>query len=171
MPSLCRHIIASPLRISAMLCLCSALLCYALPLQCSASLGFAVALFFSALQCYALATLGDAVPFRCNADRLCALAHLQAVLSSGHRLADNPCLHCLNRQRSFSAACHVRIVSSLTPESTLFAFLRAAHVISCPQFKSDCGAFSRAVHTSAVHKHTAACLSLRLPCRLPAKQT
>nr|DAN97127.1 MAG TPA: hypothetical protein [Caudoviricetes sp.] len=163
----------SVLRCEAVLCprydlRCLADLSYALATHCFAVLCCAFALFFSALQCYALATLGDAMPFRCNADLLRALAHLQAILSSVHRLADDPCLHRLNRQRFLSAVCHVRIISSLAPESTLFAFLHVMRVISCPQFKIDCGAFSRNVHASAVHRHTATCLPLRLQIRLPA---
>lgn len=165
MPSLCRHIIASPLRLSALLCLCAASLCYAIAVPAFAMFGIsqlshcsvlrceavlcprcallccAFALFFSALQCYALATLGDAMPFRCNADLLRALAHLQAVLSRVHRLADNPALHVFDFQRFPS---------------------RFRHILFSPL--SDNG---RDISAGA-HRPQAARLPLRLQIRLPA---
>lgn len=106
-----------------------------------ALLCYAFALFFSALQCYALATLGDAVPFRCNADLLRALAHLQTVLSRRHRLADNPALHVFDFQRFPS---------------------RFRHILFSPL--SDNG---RDI-SAGVHMPQAVRLPLRLQIRLPA---
>lgn len=83
--------------------LCSALLSRSMPSLRIALLCCAFALFFSALQCYALATLGDAMPFRCNADLLRALAHMQGR----HRLADNPALHVFDFQRLASCFRHI----------------------------------------------------------------
>lgn len=84
----------------------AAMLSLPLPLPCSARLRFAVALFFFALQGYALATLCDAVPFRCNADRFRALAHLQSALSAVQRVANAAFLHGTDSNRPRSAVRH-----------------------------------------------------------------
>ena len=149
----CFHCVASPLPCSACLRFAVALfffvrLCYAfaplgcaLPLPRSACSRLAVAPFFAALQCYALATLCVAMPFRCNADLLRALSHLQSVLSSVHRLADNPALHVFDFQRFPS---------------------RFRHILFSPLSGNDRDS------VSAARMPQAACLPLRSPCRQPA---